>query len=91
VDDNETPLGTIDIGEDPIPQGAVDPADMEFDMDSEGIPMGVLGVPQTGGEGPIDGAVKDLTGMGMILSAEMAAILAVMKKKKDEQDEESSK
>jgi hypothetical protein len=70
IESEETPLGTLEIEDDAIPQGAV-------------------GVPKTGGEGPIEGAVTELTGMGMILSAEMMAILAFIQKKKREDEEDA--
>jgi hypothetical protein len=87
--DEDIPLGAVDLNEDPLPLGAADPGEVNFEIDDP-IPLGVLGVPQTGGDGAIDGAVTELAGMGMILSAEMAAILAVMKKKKDEKEEENN-
>jgi hypothetical protein len=58
-----------------------------LEIEDDAIPQGAVGVPKTGGEEPIDGAIADLTGMGMILSAEMMAILAFIQKKKKREEE----
>jgi hypothetical protein len=71
--------GTENVESEETPMGALELSD-------DAIPEGALGVPKTGGEGPIEGAVTELTGMGMILSVEMMAILAFIQKKKREED-----
>jgi hypothetical protein len=73
--------GLQTIVSDETPLGALD-------LDDDAIPLDTVGVPKTGGEGPIEAATAELAGLGMILSAEMMAILAFIQKKKKEEDVE---
>jgi hypothetical protein len=72
--------GTETVESEETPMGALE-------LDEDATPMGALGLPKTGGEGPIEGAVTELTGMGMVLSVEMMAILAFVQKKKKREEE----
>jgi hypothetical protein len=89
IPNQTTPLGSSLVGN----PGGLETVETEetpmgaLELDDGAIPQGAIGVPKTGGEGPIDGAVTELTGMGMVLSVEMMAILAFVQKKKKREEE----